>query len=333
MTMRVRGFRDGDLEAVLELRSLVFRGLEETRERRRWRWEFEENPFRREDLPLTWVVEEGERIVGNFGMVPYAMKIGGAIGRAVDGIDLAVHPACQGRGLAHLLTDALMDPAGSDFAFVAAPTDATTHLFVQRGGIILGRKGEPLTWTCPLESEPTARTREEIEAAFASIELLIDFDERFDELWERLAPGFPLLTVRNRSYLNWRYRDYPFGKPHLLAASDRDGMLAGFAVVQEDLALSRAYLLELFAAPEDPATAKRLLLAARKIASRPGLRVLAVVTRLASMRRLLHESGFSELGEPIPVYAGKLNGARATPSVDEWYVSLGDGDALFSVGR
>ena len=35
------------------------------------------------------------------------------------------------------------------------------------------------------------------------------FDERFDELWRRLSPEHALLTVRERRFLKWRYRDFP----------------------------------------------------------------------------------------------------------------------------
>ena len=53
----VRDFRRDDLEAVLALRAAVFPGLDLPRERRRWTWEFDENPARDPAVPDSWILE------------------------------------------------------------------------------------------------------------------------------------------------------------------------------------------------------------------------------------------------------------------------------------
>jgi hypothetical protein len=40
-------------------------------------------------------------------------------------------------------------------------------------------------------------------------EIFTDFDQRFDELWKRNSHRYPILTVRDSSFLRWRYRDCP----------------------------------------------------------------------------------------------------------------------------
>lgn len=328
MTVLLRGFRSDDLEAVLDLRERVFDGLDRERERRRWCWQFDANPCRPPGVPRTWVVEEGGRILGNFGMIPYRMKIGDLIGLALDGIDLAMHPDAQGRGLARMLADAFVDPAHSDFPFVSAPTGATTHLLVTRGGTVFGAEGEVITFV--RQFDPAGSAPEQADEG--GVIRLAGFDERADGLWEELAPGLPLAVVRDAAYLNWRYRDYPFQECELLAAVAADGSLDGIAILQHDPPLSRTYLHELLFRPGDPDTADRLLAQVCTTAHLNGLPQLACVSRETSIRDALVRHGFAPLGEPIPTYIGRINGDHPGVEIDRWTLSLGDGDALFSVG-
>ena len=326
MGVQLRGFEADDREAVMELRRLTFEGLDQDWENRRWDWEFERNPNQRDDLPFTWLLEDGPRVVGNFGMIPVQVKIGEQTAQAYDGIDLCLHPEYQGQGLANPLADAFMDSAHGQFPFVTAPVPVTTHLLVQRGGTLIGGGTEEILWIYEsgvgnAESRVPNRRVAEIRG----------FDESHDELWRRVSPAYPLLIVRDSRYLNWRYRDYPGGRPVLLESRDDAGVLGGFAVFQSDRAEDRAYLLELFCAPDDAETARALLLRAQERVTSEGLSRLAIVTRVPLLQAVLREVGFSAHGGELPAYVGKVNVPGAGVDAGQWYVSLGDGDGLFSV--
>ena len=36
---------------------------------------------------------------------------------------------------------------------------------------------------------------------------IYNFNEKFDDLWQRASKNIPILTIRNRAYLNWRYKE------------------------------------------------------------------------------------------------------------------------------
>lgn len=55
------------------------------------------------------------------------------------------------------------------------------------------------------------------------------FDERFDELFARVAPDYGMLVERDARYLDWRYRRQPGGEYRVYACSHRGG-LAGWSV-------------------------------------------------------------------------------------------------------
>jgi hypothetical protein len=70
--------------------------------------------------------------------------------------------------------------------------------------------------------------------------LLACFDERFDELWRRLSPEHPLLTVRERRFLKWRYRDCPLRQYKIVGLLTEDeSRLLGYLIyyVEDHMAL------------------------------------------------------------------------------------------------
>jgi hypothetical protein len=48
------------------------------------------------------------------------------------------------------------------------------------------------------------------------------FDPRFDDLWQRLAPSFPIAGERTHNFLRWRYVDCPLQRHFILALLSPD---------------------------------------------------------------------------------------------------------------
>ncbi len=62
-----------------------------------------------------------------------------------------------------------------------------------------------------------------------NFEVLSDFDERFDRLWERALKNYPLVGERTRDFLHWRFASCPFKKFTTFALTNKDsGEIAGF---------------------------------------------------------------------------------------------------------
>ena len=137
----LRDFRNDDLEAILALRARVFPATDLPRERRRWQWEFDDNPFKTTSAPKAWVFEHEGNVVGNYGLVPTPVSIDRKVELCFNGIDFAVAPELQGRKLGHRIIEHHFDPKLCAFPFLTGPTAPVAHLCEKHGGVTI-RCGE-----------------------------------------------------------------------------------------------------------------------------------------------------------------------------------------------
>jgi len=65
---------------------------------------------------------------------------------------------------------------------------------------------------------------------------LTRFDSRFDRFWQRIRDDYPIMLVRDATYLNWRYVDAPGVTYERLALEETtSGEIEGFAVLRTTL--------------------------------------------------------------------------------------------------
>ena len=317
----VRAFRPGDRAAVLDLRARVFEGLDPEREERRWTWQFDHNPFTREDVPPTWVAEHEGVIVGNYGMLPLRFSIDGEYGFGLCGMDFCVDPEHRHLGLGMRLTKAFIDTP-ADVHVVTSPTPDAAKLMAYYRSEVLRGDDEPCLWVWAGGAAPDGGDG-------AVLERVERFDERVDRVYERAVADHRLLLTRDRFYLNWRYVEYPFGRARITLASEASGP-AGFSVVQREGGGGRAHLCELFAPRSERFVFEALLRDAISSAIEEGIGELYTFQRDSAVHPLLERAGFH-------VVQGHGMSAVCRPptglSQADWYLSAGDGDILFGVGR
>ena len=317
--VRIRPFEDRDREAVLDLRARVFEGLDPERERLRWEWEFDRNPFATSRIPRTWIAELKGRIIGNYGMLPLEFAVDGKRVPGLCGMDFCVDPAHRNLGLGLQLTKAFLDTPGCAVHVVTSPTPTAAKLMRYYGAGILDGEAEPCLWVHAGDA-PTGPTLERVEG----------FDERFDALFERVAAHYRVLIARDQRYLDWRYGTYPFDPSRVTVAPGAAGELGGFSVVQFDEALGRAHLCELFAHPQDEGVLAALASDAVAFVRGQGLGELYVVHRDPAVHRVLERTGFQAVqGHGMSAVCRLPAGLGVT----DWYLAAGDGDILFGVGR
>jgi len=327
----MRDCRPEDLEAVLALRARVFPATDLARERRRWAWEFDENPFRPPGSPSSWVLEHQGRVVGNYGLVAVPVAVDRRIALCFNGIDFVVAPELQGRGLGHRIIERHLDRDLCPFPFLTGPTPAAAHLVEAHGGTLIRCAEEPSVFVFRCASEaPTPRPPREV-----ALRPIGGFEPRFDELFRRVAERHRILVARDHRYLNWRYRDYPFGRPTMVSALGRDGLLRGFLVLQHDRSKNWGYLLELFADPREEWVVRGLLAAAVDEARRARMEELYVLSRVAAVREAIRAAGFARVEGHSLTLACRLpppppDGAPFTAGDVYW--SAGDGDLLHVIG-
>lgn len=107
----------------------------------RWRWQFEDNPFRPlgESGPSVWIAAVGGRIVGQIAVQDAAAHVGGRRIAASWVVDVMVRPEYRGQGLGHRIHRCVMMERTALFTLTMAP--ATRRIAERAGCVTLGPVG------------------------------------------------------------------------------------------------------------------------------------------------------------------------------------------------
>jgi hypothetical protein len=162
------------------------------------------------------------------------------------------------------------------------------------------------------------------------------FDERFDELWNGLRFGHATLTVRNRRFLKWRYRECPLREYKTLGllAPDEAKLLGYLIYYVKDASALCVDLL----APGGAEDLESLLSSWAALASCDGLATLSISCSGGALADALPRHGFSLRSAVPPSKSDRTQGHEAcktlfthlrhfgaVPAVpDRWYYTEGD---------
>jgi N-acetylglutamate synthase-like GNAT family acetyltransferase len=332
-----------------------------------WKWRYDRNPARTDAFPSFLVVEEKNRIVGVHGLIPLRIKTGTRQLCASCSCDLAVDPASRTSGMKlklaalakelsplHLSTSA-NEPANKITLALGGrevssgrrkwilPLKASGLMrrrLAKRGrgsGIVAGASmaiWKPADWILAVvrSAKPTNRV------AGGKIKDVTSYDGPFERFWEELAKEQVILVVRDSSYLNWRYADYPFTGIQSFELSRGDQLL-GFSVIHlavDEDRLRFAAILELAGPRGEGVVTEHLLGEAIRRAVTAGAHY--VIARASTPEE---EVSFRRLGfraremrySPI-TYKNNSDAPNELFENDRnWYVTLGDGDGCYYFDR
>jgi hypothetical protein len=355
-----RSYVPADVDGILALRKVVFGELDRVRLRPEiWRWQFIDNPAGAGYVRLA--VHDGA-IVGQYAAIPTRFRLNTGAGEErifAMSCDTMTHPDYQRQGMFITLAQELyaelaeqhgvstvwgFPNAASHPGFVGRLGWFDVHVFPTRvkpirsapvfkrylrSGVLSGTLGALADRSYRLATPRVAQPRR------CELRPLASFDERFDALWLRHRQLAPVVQVRTREHLNWRYCAVPeFGyRPFAVLVG---GALEGYVVVRT-LALFDlpfAAVVDLFPCPVIDAEITREILAFAQLeAERAGA---AFLTALLPPAHATHLTRFGFLKVP-----GFLNlrpwylGARCQPAdepllrdIDHWYVTYGDADIV-----
>ena len=167
-------------------------------------------------------------------------------------------------------------------------------------------------------------------AASPDVHLVGDFDERFTELWERVAPKFTFAVRRDAAYLRWKYLALPHIRYHVVAV-DRGTRIAGYAVYRHaDEPRGRVTaLVDLLADPEDRPAIRELLSAVERDARTAGSDKIRAFIMNDAFRTIMRAEGYSQVRSTIELVA-KINAVPVDPDFYDrtgaWHVTFGDSD-------
>ncbi|MBK5255251.1 MAG: hypothetical protein JJE39_04390 [Vicinamibacteria bacterium] len=328
----------------------VFGGGNLERSRRRYDWQYFENPNTPEDGPVIWMAREGDTLLGQMATMPFPLWWGDHEVRASAGNDYFVRKSAQGRGIGISLSNRWAD--GVDVALALGLTPSSYPLFKK----LFTDVGPVPSFVKILDPVAVARKKwgqavgsmagpllgvglkifSRSPGAALDVEILQvqTLSDEYDDLWLRARSSYATSVRRDAKYLRWKYLACPFREYRVLEAR-KAGRLSGYAVIREEgeTSFRRGVIVDIFCDTTDLATQDALLAAAGADFSTKGLvrvEVYCLNSRLAlALKRHGFRAGTTAVQYCV-AYRGTFDGASGPKpvlgDVANWNLFIGDGD-------
>ena len=346
--------RDGDkkdLKGILSLRKIVFGETEQDKlDERFWRWEFEEGP---EGRAFIYIVEDESKIIGHFADIPRQFSVEGGVVLGTLSLDLMVHPDYWRKGIF-----AAMGKYGAQrvkqengLFLTAFPIRLETiHglkkigwrevvelqvlVFPIRFQGILNRylHFPPLSFLAGGVAKffylfffgwKKKKGMEEIE-----IERVGSLDDPFDGFWQKALSLYPIMGIRNRNYLTWRYLQHPT-RNYTIYRAKKGGEMKGYIVLRkvELLNFNSSVIVDLLALDEVTLTA--LVEKGIHHSRQEGADLLGfMVPKVHLYYKILRGMGFLPSPKTFLFMIYPHSGREIFLSPEKWYVNWGDSDVI-----
>lgn len=251
---------------------------------RRWPWQFVAHPWRRGDYGANSIVAilDG-RMAGAIGFMPTHLDYQGRSVESAFGCELFVDPGAQGHGIGQALIDQVVarypnslwmnTPAAGARSYhkrgFSAVEPVNYRMLAVHPGHVLAARGKPAlgaaaAWTGAL-LRPAIRMRARAFAVPRGVVFseVSSFGAEFDRFHEKNRRPDLVTPRRDAAFLQWRYKDCPFGPYHAIAAH-AGGEAVGFTVYRTKQSHNgtQGIVNELEADPATPGLAASLLGAA-----------------------------------------------------------------------
>ncbi|MCK5127030.1 MAG: GNAT family N-acetyltransferase [candidate division Zixibacteria bacterium] len=355
----VRAATEADYPAIALLLNNTFGPVSYEKRLKLWRWRYNDNPDKTNDIPPFLVGDQDGMIMAVQGFIPLRMKIRDQIFISGCSCDLAVNPKARSAGMkiklralkkeltqipttttanvaANKITLSLggkeLSPARNKFIKPIRYSGLIKKKISAKAGSFLGGIAgilvRPVDWVISLKSDSK---RLPANQRIASISL---FDTRFDQFWNSTSNDYENLFVRDSAYLNWRYIKYPFSGISAFGLFEGDS-LKGYYVIHRSIdndGLPFLAILELMTRKDDIESANSLLSDILKQASKEGIDTVIAKAISVDMRSLYTETGFRIRPLEISPFTYKNNTDMPDEQFDtdsNWFIALGDGDACY----
>jgi len=320
------------------------------RSRKRYLWQYFENPNTPEDGPVIWMAREGDSLLGQMATMPFPMWWGGREVQASAGNDYFVRRSAQGRGIGIALSNRWADEVDVALALGLTPSSYPLFrkLFTDVGpvpsflkildpvavarkkwGSLAGSLAGPV-----LGLGLKLLSRNPVQASGIDVRPVGQFSDEYDDLWLRARASYACCVRRDARYLRWKFLACPFREYRVLEAR-KGGVLTGFAVLRDegDAWFRRGVIADLFCDTLDAGTQDALLASTlADFAARGLVRAEAYCfnQRLgAALRRHGFRSGTTAVQYCV-AYRGTPDGSGGSKTVvndlANWNLFIGDGD-------
>ena len=348
---KVRDGNEKDLKEILSLRKIVFGEMEKDKlDERFWRWEFEEGP---EGRAFIYIVEDESKIIGHFADIPRQFSVEGGVVLGTLSLDLMVHPDYWRKGIF-----AAMGKYGAQrvkqengLFLTAFPIRLETIQGLRK----IGWKGvaELPVLVYPirfrgilnryLHFPPLSllaggvarffyllpyglKRRKGIEGI--EIEEVGLLDDQFDGFWQKVLSLYPIMGIRNRNYLTWRYLQHPT-RNYTIYRAKKSGEMKGYIVLRkvELLNFNSAVIVDLLALDEVALSA--LVEKGIQHSRQEGTDLLGfMVPKVHPYYKILRGMGFLPSLKTFLFMIYPHSDREIFLSPEKWYVNWGDTDVI-----
>lgn len=355
----IREYKEGDEKAILKLTEAIYgEVLDKDRWMRWWNWRYKDCPS---GAPIIWVAEFNGRLAGQYLITRVKIKIGNEVITGSQSESTMTHPDYQRQGIFEALAQKTYEEAGQKGIHIVYgfPNEYSYPGFIRKlGWFDVGAQSamlKPLNLenilrkyitnrcllrTCTVSAnfiiKTLYRTRNTPKVDGLTITRVLSFDERINDLWEKVSKDYKIIVVRDKEYLNWRYVDVP-GVDYAIYLAEKGGQILGYTVLkcERQFGLKVGRIFELIVPLGQQAVAQSLIQKAIKFFREE--KADFVVYRIIGNKA--HCKAVSRCGFIYSRFISRKTRFVArpnTPKVPEtflrdpghWFVQTGDSDAL-----
>ncbi len=349
---QVRDGNEGDLEGILSLRRTVFGEQEQDKlEKKFWEWEFLALP---DGKAFVYIAEERGRVIGHFADLPRRFSVNGKVVLGTLSLDLMVHPDFWRRGIFEEMGRYAVErvKAARGVFLTAYPIRNETIRGLTKIGwkkvVELPVLAYPLRFSGILNRylhfRPLSfllgqimkffydlffpRQRRAKKTEGIEIDQVKQLDDQFDRFWNKIFSLHPIIGVRDRSFLSWRYFQNPT-RTYAIYRAMRDGEMSGYIIIRKVdlLDFSSAVIVDLLAL--DKEALKALVEKGIEHGAQEGAVLLGfMLPRAHGYYRDLRRWGFLPSMKTFQFMIYPTIEEKEFLNPESWYVNWGDTDVI-----
>jgi hypothetical protein len=160
------------------------------------------------------------------------------------------------------------------------------------------------------------------------IEKVDKLDDQFDSFWQKASSLFPIMGIRNRNYLTWRYLQHPT-RNYAIYRAKKSGEMKGYIVLRnvDLLNFKSAVIVDLLAM--DEGTLSLLVEKGIQRSREEGINLLGfMVPRGHFYYKILRRNGFLPSLKTFTFLIYPHSDREIVLSPEKWYVTWGDTDVI-----
>lgn len=250
----IRAYREGDEEEIFKLWKAVYptQELDRVHWIARWRWMYKGDPA---GASRIWLAEDGDKIVGQYAVIPIMIKFASEISTGALSLATMTHPDYRHQGLFETLAKKTYAEAARNGIYIVYgfPNEFSYPGFIRKLSwfdiTTMQSMFKPLNWRNVVEkrignklllsmaipvislvgNKALFKTQQNPKIPGLTVTQISSFDDRINEFWARVSNQYPIMVVRNKDYLNWRYVAVP-DIDYTIYTAEKAGEIHGYMV-------------------------------------------------------------------------------------------------------